>query len=138
MTTMNETKTNLTAKKWQRIIAWIIDSIIIGFFILVANQSDNDILAPIIILFSYYFIMEVIWDRTFGKLIMGIMIVDARKKNYEEKRMIKLVLIRTLCRYIPFDLISFFFTDNGQLWHDNLSNTIVICRKSRSETYVTN
>jgi hypothetical protein len=68
---------------------------------------------------------------------MGIMIVDARRESYEEKRIIKHILIRTLCRYIPFDLISFFFTDNGQLWHDNISNTIVIRRKSRPETYFT-
>ena len=134
---MNETKQNLTAEKWQRIIAWIIDNIIMGFFILLANQDGNAILAPAIILFFYYFIMEAIWDRTLGKLIMGIMIVDAKRENYEEKRMIKLIFIRTLCRYIPFDLISFFFTDNGQLWHDNISNTLVIYRKSRSETYFT-
>lgn len=103
---------------------------------MIAYQDGNaTILHPTIILFFYYFITEVIWDRTFGKFIMGIMIVDAKRENYEEKRMTKLILIRTLSRYIPFDLISFLFTDNGQLWHDNISNTVVIKRKSLSETY---
>jgi len=134
---MPKTKQNLTAEYWKRIIAWIIDNSIMVFFILLANQDGDAILVPAIILFLYYFIMEVIWDSTLGKLIMGIMIVDAQRENYEEKRMVKLIFIRTLCRFTPFDLISFFFTDNGQLWHDNISNTLVIRRKSRSETYFT-
>jgi uncharacterized RDD family membrane protein YckC len=137
MTTMNETKTNTAANISRRIIAWGIDNMIMGFFTLIDYQGDNSIWSHLIIMFFYYFIMEVIWDRTIGKYIMGIMIVDASRESYDEMRMIKLVFIRTLCRYIPLDHFSFAFNNNRQFWHDNLSNTKVILRKSRSETYFT-
>ena len=37
----------------------------------------------------------------------------------------KAIMIRSLCRLIPFDALSFLGT-NGKGWHDNLSNTYVV------------
>ena len=139
---MNETQQNLPASKFRRILAYLIDQI--GFFLIEALEPDGDqnmgLFSLLLIMFLYYFLMEVIWDRTLGKLIMGIMVVDAKRVNYKEKRMTKLIFIRTLCRYIPFDHLSFIFMSNasGQAsWHDQISGTKVILSTSRSATYFT-
>ena len=145
MTTMNETQQNLPASKFRRILAYLIDWM--GLFLIVAlvaldpdGYQNMGLFSFPFILFLYYFFMEAIWDRTLGKLIMGIMVVDAKRVNYKEKRMTKLIFIRTLCRYIPFDPLSFIFMSNasGQAsWHDQISGTKVILSKSRSATYFT-
>ena len=77
--------------------------------------------------FLYYFICEFLWGKTLGKKICGTKVVtlDGSKPSA------KTVAIRTFCRIIPFNFISFFFTDkdeNGnmtRMWHDILSHTRV-------------
>lgn len=79
-------------------------------------------------IFLYYFICEYLWSKTLGKKICGTKVatLDGSKPSA------KTVAIRTLCRIIPFNFISFFFTDrdeNGnktRMWHDILSHTRVI------------
>jgi len=68
----------------------------------------------------YYTLFEAITSRTLGKLITGTKVVD-EKGNAPD---IGKILLRSLCRYIPFDAISFF--SEGQGWHDSLSKTRVI------------
>ncbi len=58
-----------------------------------------------------------------------MIIVDAVQDKYNETKMTKKIMIRTLCRFIPLDQFSFLFSDNGQFWHDEFCKTKVILNK---------
>ncbi|PKP21752.1 MAG: RDD family protein [Bacteroidetes bacterium HGW-Bacteroidetes-21] len=80
------------------------------------NYSLN-ILAGII----YYSTLEVLTGRTIAKYITGTKVVTltGEKPDY------RTILIRTICRYIPFNAFSFLGSD-GSGWHDKISKTRVI------------
>lgn len=69
---------------------------------------------------SYYVIMEVAWQKTLGKFATKTKVVLNNGERPKEKD----IVIRTLCRLIPFDRISFLFMKQG--FHDVLSKTKVI------------
>jgi len=71
------------------------------------------------ILFTYYILMEGVWGVTMGKLITGTKVVDINGN----KPQFSTVIIRSLCRFIPFDAISF-LGERG--WHDSISKTMVV------------
>lgn len=116
----------------KRIYAYLIDIIIISvpmyIFIFIfwntfikTHPKDLVVIAlgiqflPFLI---YFFISEAFFGNTIGKKIMNLKVVT------ENNRFI-CVLIRTICRLIPLDLITFvFFKD--RLLHDYLSKTKVI------------
>lgn len=66
-------------------------------------------------IFFYYFVMEFLFLQTIGKLHNNAMV------EYTDTKF-KSVLIRTFCRFIPFEAFSF-FGKNG--WHDSISKTQV-------------
>ena len=70
--------------------------------------------------FLYFVYMEFKFQKTVGKYITKTKVImnDGRKPDLNE------IFIRTACRLIPLDNISFIFTKNG--FHDRLSNTTVI------------
>ena len=78
--------------------------------------------------FFYYYVCEYKWGKTLGKKICRTRVVneDGTKPTRDT------IAIRTLCRFIPFDSISFLFTDvdeNGnmtRMWHDTISHTRVV------------
>ena len=70
---------------------------------------------------TYYFSMEALTQKTFGKYITNTMVV---LKN-GEKPATKDLLIRSLCRIIPFNALSF-LGENGKGWHDSISETFVV------------
>lgn len=70
--------------------------------------------------FAYYILMEVIFQKTLGKFVTKTKVVTVNGQKPPERT----IVLRTLCRLIPFDHISFLFTKNG--FHDNLSKTKVI------------
>ncbi|WP_330121855.1 RDD family protein [Flavobacterium rakeshii] len=72
-------------------------------------------------LFVYYVVFESISQRTLGKYITGTMVVmeDGSKPSF------KVILLRSLCRMIPFDPFSF-LSDKPRGWHDSLVNTYVV------------
>ena len=94
----------------------------------IADEMGLMALCEVPPIFLYYFICEFLWGKTLGKKICGTKVatLDGSKPSA------KAVIIRTLCRIIPFNFISFFFTDrdeNGnktRMWHDILSNTRVV------------
>ncbi|MCL2131880.1 MAG: RDD family protein [Lentimicrobiaceae bacterium] len=108
------------------IIAFIISPIIafILGFILLFNVEEFAKLIGYLILFvtfiGYYYIMEVYCKKTVAKFITRTKVVtkNGNKPNKND------ILIRTFCRLIPLDRVSFLFTRNG--FHDRLSDTIVI------------
>jgi uncharacterized RDD family membrane protein YckC len=69
----------------------------------------------------YYTIFEASGGRTIGKYITKTKVVD-EGGNLPDFRTI---LIRTCCRFIPFDPLSFLFEDSTG-WHDKLSKTRVV------------
>ncbi len=69
----------------------------------------------------YYTLFEMITGRTLGKLITGTKVVDEQGNMPQPER----ILLRSLCRYIPFDAFSFLGGD-GTGWHDTLSKTRVV------------
>lgn len=80
--------------------------------------------------FLYYLTLEALWGITIGKLIMGLQVVDADGN----KPSIGAISIRTLCRFIPLDPISFCFCGwNSACWHDSLSKTYTVRREKLEE-----
>lgn len=75
------------------------------------------------LMFNYFF-MECFFGATMGKFATGIVVVTENgvKPNFGR------ILIRTLCRLIPFDILSF-LGKSGLFWHDSFSKTYVVNRK---------
>lgn len=89
-----------------------------------AGFAKNDIMqytfAAGISLF-YYNIFEIFTARTFGKLVTQTIVVDENG----EKPHHEVILIRSLCRLIPFEILSFIGMP-ARGWHDSLSKTYVV------------
>ncbi|WP_417194994.1 RDD family protein [Bizionia sp.] len=98
--------------------------IILGLFITPFKDSFLAVLLTIITVFgtamSYYTIMEIKFQKTLGKFITKTKVVklNGEKPNPSD------IINRTICRFIPFDGISYLFVKNGL--HDYLSKTKVI------------
>ena len=71
--------------------------------------------------FLYYLIMEGLSGRTIGKYLTNTVVIDAEGNKPDFKE----VLIRTLCRFIPFEPISLLL-HNRIGWHDMFSKTRVV------------
>jgi len=78
------------------------------------------------VFFLYYAISEGLGGATLGKLICGYTVIDdqANKVSFPK------ALLRTVCRYIPFEAFSC-FAERG--WHDTLSKTYVVKRSEKAE-----
>ncbi|MBF4514854.1 RDD family protein [Flavobacterium sp. ANB] len=76
----------------------------------------------------YYLVLEWLLGRSIGKFITGSTVVNKNglKPGFGE------ICIRTLCRLIPFDALSF-LGKSGRIWHDSLSNTYVVEKKALEE-----
>lgn len=89
----------------------------------IANDpSDSRVfltLLYIIAMFVYYPFFEGILGATPAKYLTSTKVADA----YGNKPGMGTIFVRTLCRLIPFDAISFF---GSRGWHDSLSNTYVL------------
>lgn len=84
-------------------------------------------LAVALFMLVYYFVMEAICSRTLAKYMLGTVVVD----KDGNKPSIWRILLRSVCRFIPFDAISFLFASwyDGRMygaWHDKLSGTYVV------------
>lgn len=79
-----------------------------------------------LIFFLYYAISEGLGGTTLGKLICGYTVID----EYANKVSFQKALLRTVCRYIPFEAFSC-FGERG--WHDTLSKTYVVKRSEKAE-----
>ena len=84
-------------------------------------SSFEEVLYGYLFLFVYYIVFESFSQRTLGKYITGTMVVmeDGTKPIF------KVILLRSLCRMIPFDPFSF-LSDKPRGWHDSLVNTYVV------------
>jgi len=135
---------DVLANKGIRFANFIIDYIIqvilgaaVGFIIgIVAELTGNYTLVDIIlysesfwvdlffgyfILLIYFITIETFTGRSIGKFITNTKVVlyDGEKPTFNE------ILVRSLCRMIPFEAFSFFGED-GKGWHDSISKTYVV------------
>jgi len=108
---------------------YIMFSLLIGFSAgMIGGEAAMKLLDSIpnlllgIIIISVYFVMfEATIGRTPAKYLTGTKVVtlDGRKPGFGQ------ILIRTLCRFIPFEQFSF-LGKNPRGWHDKISKTMVV------------
>lgn len=67
----------------------------------------------------YYGGFEIILGSTPGKMLLGRMVID----QYGERPPATTILLRTICRLIPFEVFSCLMPRG---WHDQLSKTFVV------------
>ncbi len=102
----------------------------IGFFLVLDPEAIDSVinenmilryLIGFILTAIYYVTFEALTGRTPGKYITKTRVVNMEG----EKPDFPTILIRTLCRFIPFDSLSFLFTESTG-WHDRFSGTRVV------------
>lgn len=112
------------ANKGKRLLNFIIDQFVVffGFVFLITffKGSQYTIILLWISYLTYYFVMESVLGRTFGKLATGTIVVT----RFGEKPNKAQILGRTFMRTIPFEPFSFLASDVG--WHDKASKTLVV------------
>ena len=112
-------------KKRIRLYNFLIDSIIffvaVTLFSVLLNEhvaQENLKYVMISTYYLYYFIMEWTTGQTLGKMITKTKVVTS---DTHEKPTALSILIRTLCRLIPFDFFTYLFVPIGI--HDRISKT---------------
>ncbi|NLA48703.1 MAG: RDD family protein [Bacteroidales bacterium] len=133
---------NKTASRGKRFANYLIDfiflmifsiilGIIVGIVLAIMSPSsrsifeqDNELINYLfgsIVGIIYYCVLEATTGKTIAKFITKTKVVNEEG----EKPDFGTILLRTLCRLIPFEPFSFLGSDNSG-WHDKLSKTRVI------------
>lgn len=81
----------------------------------------EDLVYSYTLLLLYFFLMESTTSRSLGKYVTKTMVISHSGDKPSQQQ----IFIRTLCRMIPFDGLSFLGT-NGRGWHDSMSKTYVV------------
>lgn len=96
------------------------------------NTIEQYALGAVIVL-VYYNFFEIFFARTIGKFITNTVVVN----EIGEKPSANEIMIRSVCRLIPFEPFSFLGApDKG--WHDSISKTYVVKKdvlEQRKRTY---
>lgn len=125
------------AQKGRRFTNWFVDVVVrmivielVGLAVAWLGVSEEvlqsttfvvlDFALGLLVAFTYYFGFEVTTGRTLGKYLTGTQVVD----TLGNKPTTKAIVVRTLCRAIPFEMLSFLPSDSG--WHDSFSGTKVV------------
>lgn len=108
-------------------VAFLALTYLISYILGLLTDTDNQALMTefgylslVISFFGYHIFMETKYQKTIGKFITKTRVVA---KNGGKPRVGDIVR-RTFCRLIPFDRVSFLFTQNG--FHDRFSDTTII------------
>ena len=93
--------------------------LIYGPAVIESLQRVPALVKGIVLFLLYYIPFEAIWARTPGKWVFGteVITLDGTKPSFG------IILGRTLCRFIPFEVLSFLGRDG---WHDRFSGTQVV------------
>lgn len=120
------------ADKGTRFTQHLIDSVLflvlfVSYVFFMEDQfgvyERGELLRPLggfLLYMGFYAGSEAIFAKTPGKFFVGTRVVDASGNRPGSMR----IVLRALCRLIPFDDISFLLDQRG--WHDQLSGTYVI------------
>lgn len=108
----------------KRFANYFIDTItmIVIIVILITQLNlDEDVakLISFLLFIVYYTLFEAFTGKTVGKYITNTCVINKEGKTPSLSNCIG----RTLCRFIPFDSISYLFAGD---WHDKISSTRVI------------
>lgn len=139
-----EVTDDILASSSQRIINYITDvvfiyTIIFMLFFIIAiittimgsnavlewSQEVSDLegyLLFFLVMIPYYTFFESYNSRTIGKYFTKTMVVMEDGTKLDRSVALK----RTLCRMIPFEVLSFL---GGRGWHDSISNTYVVKKR---------
>jgi len=116
------------ASKTIRFINFLFDTAIYLTFVFIFFMFLRDVIAKenvkwisILIYFLYYFLFEYFTGQTFGKLATKSKVISLTTKR---KSYFLQILVRTLMRFIPIDILSYLFLSNGL--HDWISKTKVV------------
>ena len=122
------------ASKEKRFVNSFIDSIGIIFLLFLHAMVLDGLLgivpddgSPLLGIYSlvlivfYHALFEYFFSKTPGKFLTKTHVVTTNGQRPTFSN----ILGRSLCRLIPFDNLSFLFSENG--WHDKISNTMVVC-----------
>jgi len=130
------------ASQGKRFLNYLLDLVFIVIFILVfyfilgiilalvapSTLSDMEegnkllqYLVSFIVSMIYYTSFEAVTGKSIAKYITKTKVVT----EIGEKPNFKIIVIRSLCRFIPLEAFSFLFND-GSGWHDTISSTKVI------------
>ena len=133
---------NRIASKGERFANYLIDlifllifsflfGIILGIVLVIISPSSLSIFEQDNLLINYllrfipgmlyYSILEATTGKTIAKFITETKVVNEEGKKPD----LGTILLRSLCRFIPFEQFSFLGSDNSG-WHDKLSKTRVI------------
>lgn len=108
-------------------IAWKVLDVVFFYIVLpddirskLNKESLETFLADVSLFFIYYIAMEFTFRKTLGKFITRTSVanLDGTPPNF------RVIFIRTLCRLIPFDGLTFFSLSGG--FHDRLSKTKLV------------
>ncbi len=84
------------------------------------NGIEEYLFGGVVLLF-YYGLTETLFSRSLAKFITQTIVVDEEGLKPTPNQILK----RTLCRFIPFDGLSF-LGSNARGWHDSISDTYVV------------
>lgn len=115
-------------KKRTRFFNFLIDSSIFFSLVLIISLLLKDYVLKedlkyflIVCYYLYYFLFELFGGQTIGKMITKTRVIDLDSITHPSPLKI---LIRTLSRLIPIDILSYLFKSRGI--HDFLSKTKTI------------
>jgi uncharacterized RDD family membrane protein YckC len=133
------------ASKWRRFFNWVIDAAVLyaaTFAVLVGTVVAGDerwvewydalawwgrYLVDGAVALAYYVVMEGVFGASVGKLVTRTRVVNesGHPPTWEQ------ALVRTLCRFIPFEALSLAFSEDGRArgWHDSIARTYVVRRR---------
>lgn len=77
----------------------------------------------------YYFIFEAAFQTTIGKLVTQSVVID----EYGNKPSARIILLRSICRMVPFDNLSCLGDEYSYGWHDKWSGTWVVTKSELAE-----
>jgi len=122
---LKETKLTEPVPVNKRVINYLVDSLSIALIIVFFQSFGIEILGNVfqiyLLFYTYFFFMEAAFGQTIGKFVTRTKVVDLNG----EKPTLGRIALRSICRFIPFDPISFLFQDRV-FWHDSLSKTRVV------------
>ncbi|QGJ69973.1 Hypothetical protein PBC10988_16620 [Planctomycetales bacterium 10988] len=87
----------------------------------VQSRSQYLTISSMMIFVFYFLVFEGLFRRTPGKILTQTKVTSF----LGEPASFLQIVLRTLGRFIPFDVLSYFL-DNPQGWHDMISQTYVV------------
>lgn len=119
--------------KKKRLLHLVVDFVVIGTLIDATGYLEGYVppgvmgaIRLFIAFGGYYLCLEYLTGRTVGKFLTNTQVVSTEAARLP----FTAVLIRTACRYVPYDIISPLLGADVAVWHDVMSRTTVVDRSS--------